>query len=123
MRSLGAMTPPRSLAKPRSRSVPIALGAVSEAAVTGPVSFLEAFDGFYKQLVLGTKCTGPDALAVNERFVEIDLSAEFPPERREAQVDFLAPQVPHAAFERSACGHSPHTDTCNSSPCHSVHHL
>jgi hypothetical protein len=38
----------------------------------------------------GTKCTGPDALAGNERFFEVDLSAEFPPERREAQID------PHA---------------------------
>jgi len=62
-----------------------------------PQGFFEAFGGFYKQLVQGTRCTGPDSLAVNERSVEIDLSAEFPPERREAQVDFLDPQVPQAA--------------------------
>ena len=28
---------------------------------------LEAFGGFYKQLVQGTRCTGPEALAANER--------------------------------------------------------
>jgi len=66
-----------------------------------PVGFFEAFGGFYKQLVQGTRCTGPDVLAVNERFVEIDLSAEFPPERREAQVDFLGPQLPHVVHKRN----------------------
>ena len=33
---------------------------------TPPGSFLEAFGGFYKQLVQGTRCTGPEALAGNE---------------------------------------------------------
>lgn len=79
-------------------------GPVLEDAVPG--SLLEAFGGFYKQLVQGTKCTGPDALAGNERFVEIDLSGEFPPERREAQVDPQATplQVGHSAYHGHHCG-------------------
>merc|ERR1711870_156764 len=54
-----------------------------------PASFLDGVDGFYKLLVQGTHCTGPDVLAVNESSHEIDLSAEFPPEKRVAQVDPL----------------------------------
>lgn len=51
--------------------------------------------GFYDQLLQGVKCTGPESLAYNERFVEIDLSNEFPPERREAQIDPQAPPPGH----------------------------
>jgi hypothetical protein len=74
--------------------VPIAARGL-EGEEPGVVGFLEAFGGFFStQLLQGTKCTGPDALAINERLVEIDLSHEFPPERRAAQVD-LQSQMPH----------------------------
>lgn len=121
------LTPPRSGVRPRSRSVPIGLTA-SEAERflmedSQPISFFEAFGGFYKQLVQGTRCTGPDALAVNERFVEIDLSAEFPPERREAQIDLLAPEVgPLGLFEVGRGGFTL-ADRGHTSTLHSVHHL
>jgi len=125
--SMGAMTsrgdlrtkcgvnPPRTVVRPRSRSVPIAPLDGCEVNNVGSISFFEAFGGFYKQLVQGAKCTGPDALAVDERHVEIDLSAEFPPERREAQFDFLAPAQAPYAFERITCEVPP--------SCQSVHHL
>jgi len=67
-----------------------------------PTSLVEAFGGFYTQLVQGTKCTGPEALAGNERLVEIDLSAEFPPERRVAQVDPHRPRLEREAQEHQA---------------------
>merc|ERR1711879_608982 len=85
----GGVTAPRTLSgKPRSRSLPTAPSTeeTDSATVAG---FLEAFGGFYKQLVEGPQCTGPDALAVNESSHEVDLSGEFPPERREAQIDML----------------------------------
>lgn len=79
--------------KSRSRSVPTGLRAEDavvrrqeEPSING---FFEAFGGFYKQLVHGSKCTGAggaDVLAAGERAWEIDLSHEFPPERRPAQV-------------------------------------
>jgi len=98
---LGAPSPMRTRPA-RSRSVPLGQ-EVDEGSVMGetpPGSFLEAFGGFYKQLVQGTRCTGPEALAANERYVEIDLSGEFPPERREAQIDMQAPppRPPSACF-------------------------
>jgi len=126
-RAKPSLTPPRSGVKPRSRSVPIGLSASEAERLlmedSEPISFFEAFGGFYKQLVQGTRCTGPDALAVNERFVEIDLSAEFPPERREAQIDFLAPEVgPLVPFEVGR-GSFTLVDRGHSSTLHSVHHL
>lgn len=51
----------------------------------------EACNSFYKNLLQVDGCMGPDTLAVDESLVEIDLSAEFPPERREAQEDLAAP--------------------------------
>jgi len=92
------------------------------------LSFLEAFGGFYKQLVQGTRCTGPDVLAINERFVEIDLSGEFPPERREAQVDFLVPQFPQSVHKRShgiemTPDFYPPSTCARTRPPQSVHHL
>lgn len=81
---------PNVVLKHRSQSVPImARASKAQADDKGLLGFFEAFGGLYSQLVQGTKCTGPDALAVNERLVEIDLSAEFPPERRAAQVDLV----------------------------------
>lgn len=120
-RSKAAVSPGRcSVNRPRSRSLPgLGVGEVSDAR---PIGFLEAFGGFYKQLMQGTKCTGPDALAVDERF-EIDLSAEFPPERREAQVDLLAPLQAPLAFER-ILERSVSAEAFDSSPmCNTVHHL
>lgn len=61
--------------------------------------FFEAFGGLFS--AQGTKCTGPDALAINERLVEIDLSHEFPPEKRAAQVD-LQPRAHNAHLARTA---------------------
>lgn len=46
-----------------------------------------AVGGFYHQFFNGIKCTSPEMVAATERLVEIDLSNEFPPERRESQVD------------------------------------
>jgi len=83
----------------RSRSMPIVSRNDQSQDWPPPKNFFEAFGGFYKQFVQGTKCTGPDALAGNERLVEIDLSAEFPPERRQAQVD---PHLPQPAKEFSS---------------------
>uniref|UniRef100_A0A7S4Q7K9 Uncharacterized protein n=1 Tax=Alexandrium monilatum TaxID=311494 RepID=A0A7S4Q7K9_9DINO len=120
-RSKGVASPTRASGdRPRSHSLPkFRQGEVGGAL---PVGFFEAFDGFYKQLMQGTKCTGPDALAVDERF-EIDLSGEFPPERREAQVDMLAPlQAPEAfdrAIERSVSAAAVHAPRS----CGSVHRL
>ncbi|CAK0849341.1 unnamed protein product [Prorocentrum cordatum] len=85
--------------KLRARSLPTSArgcsldGLEDGGAAQGP-GFLEAFGAVYHHLVSGTKCTGPDALAGNERTSEIDLSHEFPPERREAQVDRSVPQPP-----------------------------
>jgi len=127
-RAKPSLTPPRSGVRLRSRSVPIGL-STSEAERllmedSQPISFFEAFGGFYKQLVQGTRCTGPDALAVNERFVEIDLSAEFPPERREAQIDLLAPEVgPLGLFEVGRGGFTLADRGHNTPAFHSVHHL
>lgn len=92
------VTAPRTLGvKPRSRSLPTAQTTGEEDDSASAVGFFEAFGGFYKQLVRGPQCTGPDVLAVNECSHEIDLSGEFPPEKREAQVDLLIlqPQLPH----------------------------
>lgn len=85
----------------RARSLPNARGV----EVTGNMPGLfEAVDGFYKQLVQGTKCSIPDSAVFHDRSVEIDLSHEFPPERREAQVDpkevlprFLTPRIASSA--------------------------
>jgi len=98
IRNINLRNDPSVLLKHRSQSVPImARPSISpgQADEKGLLGFFEAFGGLYTQLVQGTKCTGPDALAVNERLVEIDLSAEFPPERRAAQVDLLAQPINH----------------------------
>jgi len=61
----------------------------------------EAFGSIYKEIVAGgNSCTGPDSLPINDALHEIDLSHEFPPEKREAQVDPLAQQ---------GLGQSPHS--------------
>eukprot|EP00929_Paragymnodinium_shiwhaense_P105713 TRINITY_DN70789_c0_g1_i1.p1 TRINITY_DN70789_c0_g1~~TRINITY_DN70789_c0_g1_i1.p1 ORF type:complete len:488 (+),score=79.03 TRINITY_DN70789_c0_g1_i1:73-1536(+) len=79
--------------RPRATSVPQRVKKINDSPTNG---LFNVFGGFYDQLVLGTKCTGPDALASNERLVEIDLSSEFPPERRQAQVD---PHLPRSGTE------------------------
>lgn len=53
----------------------------------GVLGIFGAVGGLYQQLFDGIKCTSPDMLAASERLVEIDLSNEFPPERRASQVD------------------------------------
>mmetsp|Transcript_127330 Transcript_127330/g.396313 ORF Transcript_127330/g.396313 Transcript_127330/m.396313 type:complete len:355 (+) Transcript_127330:90-1154(+) len=121
-RPKGVAAPARAVGRPRSRSLPSASLAAGEVSDARPIGFLEAFGGFYKQLVQGTKCTGPDMLTLDERF-EIDLSGEFPPERREAQVDMLAPLEASLAFER-ALERSPSSSTADASPSSSsLHHL
>lgn len=91
--TIGSSTPgARPTAKSRSQSVPIPV-RMPEVQEAGLFGFFEAFGGFFSSQLQGTKCTGPDVLAINERLVEIDLSGEFPPERRAAQVD-LMPQMP-----------------------------
>jgi len=126
-RAKPSLTPPRSGVRFRSRSVPLGLTAGEAERLlmedSQPISFFEAFGGFYKQLVQGTRCTGPDALAVNERFVEIDLSAEFPPERREAQIDLLAPEAGPLGFVEVGRGGFALSDRGHTSNLHSVHHL
>merc|ERR1712187_985838 len=91
--------------KMRSRSLPSTPIINEETDTASVAGFFEAFGGFYKQLVQGPQCTGPDALAINESSHEVDLSAEFPPERREAQVDLLnlhaSPQQ-HCSFASHA---------------------
>lgn len=86
---VGIIAPRTPNGKLRSRSLPPSPTRVEDDGTANAGSFLGGFGGFYKQLVHGTQCTGPDALAVNESSHEIDLSAEFPPERRMAQVDPL----------------------------------
>eukprot|EP00928_Gymnodinium_smaydae_P031659 TRINITY_DN23171_c0_g1_i1.p1 TRINITY_DN23171_c0_g1~~TRINITY_DN23171_c0_g1_i1.p1 ORF type:complete len:634 (+),score=140.96 TRINITY_DN23171_c0_g1_i1:204-2105(+) len=85
----------------RSRSEPNTRNAATARATDAELSgggLAAAFGGLYDRLVFGIRCTGPDALARNERLVEIDLSHEFPPERRVAQVD---PQAQQCERERS----------------------
>jgi len=98
-RSATGIAPPQQPAKPcRSRSAPCRRAAKAEGDDIGLLGFFEAFGGFYNQMIEGTKCTGPDTLAINERHVEIDLSSEFPPERRPAQVDLM--QIPQGPGRR-----------------------
>eukprot|EP00441_Pelagodinium_beii_P040032 CAMPEP_0197626440 /NCGR_PEP_ID=MMETSP1338-20131121/5411_1 /TAXON_ID=43686 ORGANISM="Pelagodinium beii, Strain RCC1491" /NCGR_SAMPLE_ID=MMETSP1338 /ASSEMBLY_ACC=CAM_ASM_000754 /LENGTH=287 /DNA_ID=CAMNT_0043196981 /DNA_START=40 /DNA_END=902 /DNA_ORIENTATION=- len=89
-------TPPRfsSASFSRARSVPSA--PKKEETVGDLSSLLAAFGGFYQELLQGTRCTMPDSVVINDRSAEIDLSHEFPPERREAQID------PQAAFTADA---------------------
>lgn len=93
----GITSPPRSPHSLMRRSNSLSMVTKSGEDLSN-LSFLETIDDFYRQLVLGTKCTGPDVLAINERAVEIDLSAEFPPERREAQFDFQTIQNCDSAY-------------------------
>lgn len=75
----------------RSRVLPMAYR--QEKADEFP-SLLEAFGGFYKELIQGIKCTMPDSVVIHDRSAEMDLSHEFPPERREAQIDPRAAMHP-----------------------------
>ncbi|CAE7483265.1 unnamed protein product [Symbiodinium sp. CCMP2456] len=56
-------------------------------------SLLGAVAGIYAELLKGAECGVPESVTY-DRSAEIDLSHEFPPEQREAQVD------PEAAFHR-----------------------
>lgn len=78
-----AATPSRCSSWARSRSVPSSHKREEHELP----SLLEAVGGFYKELLQGTRCTIPDSVVIHDRSVEIDLSHEFPPERREAQID------------------------------------
>jgi len=99
LRLAAAPTPARCYSRQRSRGLPPphpAAGAGQAVADPSFVGVCRAVGDFYSELLKGSRCTGPDALAVDERFVEIDLSGEFPPERREAQVDPTVAAVPAA---------------------------
>ncbi|CAJ1432587.1 unnamed protein product [Effrenium voratum] len=54
----------------------------------------ETMEGLYTELWQVAECGNPDSMVMYDRSEEIDLSHEFPPEPREAQVD------PQAAFHR-----------------------
>lgn len=97
-----APTPPRFSSLSRARSVPCA--PKKEETVESLSSLLAAFGGFYQELLQGTKCTIPDSVVINDRSAEIDLSHEFPPERREAQIDPQASmhRVPRLSFAAAA---------------------
>ncbi|CAE7273471.1 unnamed protein product [Symbiodinium sp. KB8] len=65
----------------------------STSKETEQQSLLGAVAGIYAELLKGAECGVPESVTY-DRSAEIDLSHEFPPEQREAQVD------PEAAFHR-----------------------
>lgn len=65
----------------------------STSKETEQQSLLGAVAGIYAELLKGAECGVPESMTY-DRSAEIDLSHEFPPEQREAQVD------PEAAFHR-----------------------
>lgn len=73
---------PRSLWPTASCTFP----ALSQQDTTEKLSLYDTMEGIYTEFWQVAECGVPDSVSL-DRSAEIDLSHEFPPEQREAQVD------------------------------------